>query len=265
MTDAKPRPTRDLDRAMADLDRYGACVVEGALAGDKLAEVQTALYRAAETDRRYGLAQDYQYGGDDHVNQRIWNLPSHDPVFCELAEHPIAMHFVKKLLGWPALLSSMSANITGAGGQSMVLHADQGYMPPPWSRPLGVNVGWCVDDFTAANGATCYIPGSNHWDGAAHEDAKRNGELREQLVPLEAPAGSAIVMEGRLLHTNGVNTIGVRRAGIFSWYTLPIYLPQENWFLSLNPAIRQFGSETLQTLFGFRPQVLGRINGRDRI
>jgi hypothetical protein len=29
--------------------------------------------------------------------------------------------------------------------------------------------------------------------------------------------------------------------------------------------VRQFGSETLQTLFGFRPQVLGRINGMDRI
>ena len=72
-------------------------------------------------------------------------------------------------------------------------------------------------------------------------------------------------MEGRLLHTNGVNTNGVRRGGIFSWYTLPIYMPQENWFLSANPAIRQFGSEALQTLLGFRPQVMGRINGLDRI
>jgi ectoine hydroxylase-related dioxygenase (phytanoyl-CoA dioxygenase family) len=261
----RPSPTTDIDRALADLEAFGACIVENALDAETLGETRTALYRAADADRKYGWAQAYQYGGDDHVNQRIWNLPSRDRVFCALAEHPVAMRFVKEVLGWPALLSSMSANITAGGGQSMVLHADQGYMPPPWSRPLGVNVAWCVDEFTAQNGATCYIPGSNHWDGADHEAAKRSGELKGRLVPLEAPAGSAIVMEGRLLHTNGVNTNGVRRAGIFGWYTLPIYLPQENWYLSLNPAVRQFGSETLQTLFGFRPQVMGRINGMDRI
>ena len=257
-----PRPTEDLDRALIDLREFGACIVADALDGGMLGEVRTALYRAADADRKYGLAQNYQYGGDDHVNQRIWNLPSRDPVFCALAEHPIALHFVKELLGWPALLSSMSANITGGGGQSMILHADQGYMPGSFERPHGVNVAWCVDDFTVDNGATCYIPGSNHWDG------RGQGQLdayRDQLTPIEAPAGSAIVMEGRLLHTNGLNTNGVRRGGIFGWYTLPIYMPQENWFLSLNPAVRQTGSETLLTLLGFRPQVMGRINGLDRI
>lgn len=262
LTTSGPRPTTDLERALVDLREFGACVIENALDVEMLGEVRTALYRAAESDRKYGLAQDYQFGGDDHVNQRVWNLPSRDPVFCALAEHPVAMHFIRSLIGWPALLSSMSANITGGGGASMVLHADQGYMPRPWSGPQGVNVGWCVDEFTAENGATCYIPGSNHWEG------KGQGQLeayKDQLMPIEAPAGSAIVMEGRLLHTNGINTNGVRRAGIFSWYTLPIYLPQENWFLSLDPAVRQFGSETLMTLLGFRPQVMGRVNGRERI
>lgn len=256
---AGPTITNDWEKAEADLKEFGACIVADALAPDMLAEVHTALYRSAESDRRYGLAQDYQYGGDDHINQRVWNLPSHDPVFCALAEHPLALHFIRQSLGWPALLSSMSANITSGGGQSMVLHADQGYMPRPWARPQGINVAWCVDDFTAENGATCYIPSSHHANG---EGQGRLDELRDQLVPIEAPAGSAIIMDGRLLHTNGVNSNGVRRGGIFSWYTLPIYLPQENWFLSLNPAVRQTGSEELLTLLGFRPTVMGRINGR---
>jgi ectoine hydroxylase-related dioxygenase (phytanoyl-CoA dioxygenase family) len=273
-TTATPVPTRDLDRAMADLRRFGACIVAGALDAGKAAELRTALYRAAETDRRSGLTQDYAFGGDGRAhNQRLWNLPSKDPVFCELAEHPVAMHFVREVIGWPVLLSSMSANIVSGGGQ-MVLHRDQSYMPPPWSRPLGVNVAWCVDDFTAENGATCYIPGSHHFDGAGSTQTNAGDrvtystdleQMRDRLVPLEAPAGSAVVMEGRLLHTNGVNTNGQSRAGIFSWYTLPVYLPQENWYLSLNPSVRQAGSETLQTLLGFRPQILGRINGRDRI
>jgi ectoine hydroxylase-related dioxygenase (phytanoyl-CoA dioxygenase family) len=258
-TGLAPRPASDLDGAAVQLREFGACVVTGGLDADLLAEVRTALYRAAESDRKYGLSQDYRYGDDDHVNQRVWNLPSHDPVFCALAEHPVALHFIRAVLGWPALLSSMSANITAGGGQSMILHADQGYMPRPWDQPHGVNVAWCVDDFTAENGATCFLPGSHHWNG---EGQGRIDRFKDDLVPIEAPAGSAVIMEGRLLHTNGVNTNGVRRAGIFAWYTLPIYLPQENWYRSLNPAVRHLQSETLQSLLGFRPQVLGRINGR---
>jgi ectoine hydroxylase-related dioxygenase (phytanoyl-CoA dioxygenase family) len=261
ITDGKlPKATTDLNQAEADLTECGACIVEGVLQPDLLQEVRGTLYHIADSDRKRGWSENYQYGKDDHINQRIWNLPSRDAVYCQLAEHPLAMHFVKELLGWPALLSSMSANITGAGGASMVLHCDQGYMPPPWSRPHGVNVAWCVDDFTAENGATCIVPGSHHWNGEG-----QGRDMRNKLVPIEAKAGSIIVMEGRLLHTNGINTNGMRRAGIFAWYTLPIYMPQENWFLSLNPLVRQYGSETLQTLLGFRPQVMGRINGKDRI
>lgn len=258
--DDGPRATTDLDRALADLDMFGACIVANVLDGDMAQEVHTALYRAAESDRKYGRDRDYQYGGDDHVNQRVWNLPSRDPVFCALAEHPVAMKFVRAILGWPALLSSMSANITAGGGASMVLHADQGYMPLPWERPHGINVAWCVDEFTAANGATCYVPGSHRWNGQGAIEG-----MHDRLVPIEALAGSVIIMEGRVLHTNGCNTNGVRRGGIFGWYTLPIYLPQENWFMSVDPSVRQLGSETLLTLLGFRPQVMGRINGMDRI
>ena len=44
----------------------------------------------------------------------------------------------------------------------MVLHADQIFVPEPWaSAPQGLNVAWCLDDFTEANGATRFAPGSH--------------------------------------------------------------------------------------------------------
>ncbi|MBH0779787.1 phytanoyl-CoA dioxygenase family protein [Nocardia bovistercoris] len=255
-----PVPTRDLETADHDLAEHGVCVVLDAMETSFHDEVRRALYHAADGDVRRARTRDYAYGGDDHVNQRLWNLPSRDPVFCELAEHPLGLRFVEQTLGWPALLSSMSANITAGGGGSMVVHADQGYVPEPWHRPHGINIAWCVDDFTLTNGATRYVPGSHR-----HQRNRRADEELGELAPLVAPAGSMIAMEGRLWHTNGANTDDTRRAGIFAWYTLPIYLPQENWFLSASPSIRQFGSDTLQTLLGFRPRVLGRINGLDRL
>lgn len=260
-----PKATQDLDRALGDLTSHGVAIIADALDGSLLADVQAGLSRIAESDRSRNWQRHYDIGSDDLINQRVWNLPSRDPVFCDLAEHPVALHFVREILGWPALLSGMSANITGKGGASMFLHCDQCYMPLPWPRPLLVNVAWCVDDFTRENGATCIVPGSHLWS-----ERHWNGQTFDlppdiEMIPVEAPAGSAIIMEGRMLHTNGANINGERRAGIFAAYTLPIYLPQENWWMTLNPAVRQFGSETLLTLLGFRPYGLGRFNGLDRI
>jgi ectoine hydroxylase-related dioxygenase (phytanoyl-CoA dioxygenase family) len=87
--------------------------------------------------------------------------------------------------------------------------------------------------------------------------------MAKASVPLEAAAGSIIVMESRVWHKTGYNrTREQRRAGIFAWYTRPIYRQQENWFLSLNPAIRQFASDDLLVLPGYRTEGLGLVNGK---
>ena len=88
-------------------------------------------------------------------------------------------------------------------------------------------------------------------------------QAAKDIEALEAPAGSIIVMESRVWHKTGNNrTKAQRRAGIFAWYTRPIYRQQENWFLSLNPAIRQFASDDLLVLLGYRTEGLGLVNGK---
>ena len=82
----------------------------------------------------------------------------------------------------------------------MVLHADQGYATEPWPPvPLAVNVGWILDDFTEEVGATRYVPGSHRAGG--NPDPERTYET----VPVEAPAGSLLVMDGRIWHQSGIN------------------------------------------------------------
>ena len=56
------------------------------------------------------------------------------------------------------------------------------------------------------------------------------------MVPLEAPAGSVIVMEGRVWHTSGRNvTADEDRALLFGYYTQPHIRPQWNFTASLSP------------------------------
>jgi ectoine hydroxylase-related dioxygenase (phytanoyl-CoA dioxygenase family) len=155
------------------------------------------------------------------------------------------------------LCGNLSANITGPGGGEMVLHADQIFVPTPWpDEPQGANAAWCIDEFTADNGATCFVPGSHLLNRPPTPDDA------DRAVPMEAPAGSLVVFDSRLWHRTGHNrTADRRRGGAFGWYTRPIYRQQENWFLSLDPSVRQFASDDLLVLLGYRAEGLGLVNG----
>jgi ectoine hydroxylase-related dioxygenase (phytanoyl-CoA dioxygenase family) len=257
-TSGLPAPTDDLDRAEADLAEHGICAVTGVLSGAALEAVRADLYAAAAQDRARGREQKFGLDHEhDDTNQRVWNVLSRSPVFVDLAEHPVALRLLRSVLGWPMLLGNLSANITGPGGGEMVLHADQIFVPTPWpAEPQGANAAWCIDDFTADNGATCFVPGSHR----LHRPPEPGDDVTP--IPLEAPAGTLVVFESRLWHRTGFNrTQHQRRAGIFGWYTRPIYRPQENWFLSLDPSVRQFASDELLVLLGYRTQGLGLVNG----
>ena len=257
---AVPEPTRDMAQGLRNIADYGLTIVPDVLTGDRLARSREALYRAAESDRERGREQ--KFGLDyahDETNQRVWNVLSRDPLFEDMAFHQIAVDYVKAVLGWPALLGNISANITGPGGGEMVLHADQIFVPEPWSsEPQGLNVAWCLDDFTEANGATLFAPGSHKLNRAPRAD-----EAGAATTPMEAPAGSIVVFESRVWHKTGYNrTHHERRAGVFAWYTKPIYRTQENWFLSLRPEVAEFAGEDALVLLGYRSQGLGLVHGK---
>jgi len=255
---ALPALTDDLDQAERDIREHGLCLVSGVLDQATILTIREELYKAAASDRARGREQKFGLDYDhDDTNQRVWNVLSRNPVFVDLAEHPAALRLVRSVLGWPALLGNLSANITGPGGGEMVLHADQIFVPEPWpAEPQGCNVSWLVDDFTADNGATCVVPGSH----LLHRIPQPGEQV--DAVPLVAPAGTMVVFESRLWHRTGFNrTTDQRRAGIFGWYTRPIYRAQENWFLSLDPSIRQFASDDLLVLLGFKTAGLGLVYG----
>jgi ectoine hydroxylase-related dioxygenase (phytanoyl-CoA dioxygenase family) len=256
---AMPPPTRDLAQGLRNIADFGLTIVPGVLSGDALKRTREALYRAAESDRARSREQKFglDYAHDD-TNQRVWNVLSRDPLFEDLAFHATAVEYVKAVLGWPALLGNISANITGPGGGEMVMHADQIFVPEPWPAVAqGLNVAWCLDDFTDANGATRFAPGSHKLNRAP-----RPNEAGIETIPMEAPAGSIVVLESRVWHKTGHNrTDADRRAGVFAWYTKPIYRTQENWFLSLRPDVRQFASDEALVLLGYRTAGLGLVNG----
>ncbi len=258
MPPSLPPPTRDLDQALRDLREHGLCVMPEVLHADTLARIRDALYRAADDDDRDGRRNRGFALDRDERNHRVWNLLNRDPLFAMLAEHPLALEFVRATIGWPALLSNISGNITGPGASAGVLHADQVFVPLPWpKRPQGLNVAWCIDDFTRDNGATEVVPGSHRRMSNPATDT-----ALDELVPIEAPAGSVFVFESRLWHRTGANTTqDQQRAAVFPFYTTPTYRTQENWFLSLRPEVMEQASESLLTLLAYKSELFGLVYG----
>jgi ectoine hydroxylase-related dioxygenase (phytanoyl-CoA dioxygenase family) len=260
MTDSVwPPLTADLDQAERDLRTHGICLVANVLPPVVFEEARRALYHAADQDEQRGIRQ---HGfGLDHGdgNHRIWNVLSRDRVFVDLVQHPAALRLVKATIGWPALLGNLSANIVKPGGEGGLLHADQIFVPEPWppDQPQGCNVAWLLDEFTAQNGATRFVPHSHLLNRAPRPDEP------DLSIPVTAPAGTMVVFESRLWHRTGENrTTDQTRAGLFAWYSRTIYRTQENWFLSLAPWVLEGASDELLTLLAWKTEGFGQVNGR---
>lgn len=227
---SQPVLSRDPKQWRADLADHGICLVADGLDRRRLAAVRDRLYQAASDDVAAGVG--YVYDAND-TNQRVWALLNRGDEFVDLARDDTALGLIEHLLGTDYLLSNISANITGPGGGRMALHADQGYVLPPFpAEPLAANAMWLIDDFDAEVGATQMVPGSHRRDRGPTES-----DLAEvETVAIEAPAGTLCVMEGRVWHQTGENrTTDRRRAGIFAYYVRPFLRTQENWWRSLPP------------------------------
>lgn len=250
-----PAPTRDLEAGLANIAEYGVTIVPDVLVGEHLARVREALYREIEIDRQAQSHVAHPFDAEASPNVRVWNLISKDPLFADLATHPLVLEYVSRVIGWPARLSTLSGNVNYPGAKACVLHADQIWAPEPWPTrgPLGVNFGWCIDDFTAENGGTRILLGSHQ-----RNRLPREGEAAPGMVSVEAKAGSLLIFESRLWHQTGDNvTSDVLRAAIFGFYQKRLYMPAENWFTQTKPEVVASASDDLLTLLGFKDPSLG--------
>ena len=248
----------DVATAKAHIRDYGLALIAGQLSGEALRTARDATYAGAKEDAQLGRQAD-QFGLDyGERNVRVWNILNRHPVFREIVQLPIVVELLTSVIGWPALLGNISANIALPDSDGGVLHPDQVFVPKPWPQdPQGMNFAWLLDDFTLDNGATEVVPGSHR----APEDADE-AELLRNAVPVVAPAGTLLVFESRIWHRTGVNRSPASRAALFAWYTTPIYRTQENWFLSLDPAIIDDASDTLLQLLAYKSAGFGLVYGR---
>jgi fumagillin biosynthesis dioxygenase len=246
-------------RLSSHLTEHGYCVVPGVLESQRVADVRARLVTAARESERRGAATYIPALDPNDRNVRVFNLIELDPAFRELIVHPTALTWVRRLLGDGFLISNFTANIALPGSRSMALHSDQALVvPEPWLAPWSLNVIWCLDDVYERNGATRFLPGSHRVSRFADLPA----DPAAATVPFEAPAGSIIVMDGRLWHTSGANVSETaERALLFAYYSADFLRPQVNWNALLSPTTQRGLSDEMREWLGLGPAANVRVAG----
>lgn len=259
-----PKPTKDIHRLRRDMLEWGYCLIQDGLSPAQLKAARERLYDQAEGEKKAGVAC-YSLAAPTPGNplprmQIINNLINKGDQFVGFLEHdpnavqagPLIEQLIGETIGPDFLTSSFIGMIALKGNIPQNLHQDHAMGPYQFSAaPLTCNTIVLIDDFTNMNGGTLIIPGSHKFTSYP---------LKDPLPPaisLQAPAGTIMVFEGRVLHGTGVNWTDKPRAMLTTNSLKPFLRQQEVHILSTLPEVLKRASPKLLYRLGLRSSTIG--------
>jgi ectoine hydroxylase-related dioxygenase (phytanoyl-CoA dioxygenase family) len=233
----------DAQAVAAALRSEGCAVVENLVERDLLDRARAELRPHLEATRP---------GTDDFAGRRTrrtGGLIARSETCRELIMHPLVLATVGTVLKHA---TSFQLHLTqviaiGPGEPGQMIHRDQwafDFFPFPSGYEVQCNTIWAMTDFTAANGATRVIPGSNK---LADRLQFKHGEAEAA----EMAAGSVLFYTGSLYHGGGANSSDTTRSGLNITYALSWLRQEENQYLACPREIARTLPEPLLRLMGY--------------
>jgi hypothetical protein len=163
--------------------------------------------------------------------RRTGGLIARSPSCRNLVMHTTVLGAVKKALGHATNFQLHLTQVIaiGPGEPMQTIHRDQwafDFFPFPKGYEVQCNTIWAMTDFTATNGATRVISGSNHF-----EDRLQFTEADTE--PAEMEKGSVLFYTGSLYHGGGANRSETTRCGINITYNAAWLRQEENQYLAV--------------------------------
>jgi len=255
-----------VDAVCSALERDGGVIVEGfappALVDSLLADLEPFLGRS-------DWGRDDFSGGRTRRASALFARTRHA---ADVVQHPLFLGPARRILqrptaSWLGAARQESVPTVQVGGTQVIrifpgeqeqpLHRDDmvfQWRHPTHGREARVQLMLALGEFTADNGATLVVPGSNHWDD---ERAPR----RDEAVPAVMPAGAALIFLGSTYHGGGGNRSAAPRTGLTMTLDLGYLRQEENQYLSVPPSIVAGYPDEVRRLLGYAacPPLMGWI------
>ncbi|MFE3795421.1 phytanoyl-CoA dioxygenase family protein [Nocardia tengchongensis] len=238
-----------VDADLAALERDGYVILPDLLSPAELDEIRESVAPLLDRSGRNNF--------EGHATQRVYSVLNKTRSCDRIADHPRVLALLDRLFMPNYLLSMLQVINIQPGENAQMLHTDDGFYPLPRPRkPLGAATIWAIDDFTADNGATDVVPGSQLW----------GDELPDESTPREPVvmrAGSCVFFGGTLWHGGGANRSANSRLALTAQYCEPWLRPQEAFTLSMTRDTVRAVSEDIRRMLGYsiHPPFIGQVDG----
>jgi ectoine hydroxylase-related dioxygenase (phytanoyl-CoA dioxygenase family) len=274
-------PTDDLDRAKHYMDVHGYCLVAHRLSADQLAAMTARFIEQmtaqAQMDGKSFSIDEKMLRGQltGALNKgKIWqDMIDPDAMAHKVAAHALApsvpagvakQHNLEQkfiIASMNVLFKRLELAPQGYGEavphMAEIYHIDQGYCPWHTPSPLSVNSFTALTDYTVGNGATIVVPGT-HKQAPPNDWADYKGEGR---VHLEIPAGTTIMVDGRVWHAAGLNVNGELRGSANMHYIAPWIRQTWPFALNLRQEVVDQLSDTQKKMLGFDTMFQSEYGG----
>lgn len=197
------------------LDEFGYLLLSDHMGAELLAAFRTCTDELLEAE---GLTAGHETPQGDGV-AALADLLNKGEIFARCYSDPAVLAAARLVLGAEFRVNSLNyrASLPGKGHQG--LHAD-------WAAPVApgefhiMNSMWCLDDFTADNGATRAVPGSHRSGKVPSEEMADTLDAHPRQIHLTAPAGSVVIFNAHLWHGGTLNSTSARRRGMTMSFVL---------------------------------------------
>ena len=236
-------PEATVEEVVQLLRQYGALIIKDIISPqvvDQLTAEMQPYINATPTGRD-------EFTG--HTTRRTGALAARSAACRDLIVNDLVLSSAKEYLRpfTRKIILHLTQTIDiGPGAAAQEIHRDRyawGKYLPREIEPQ-FNTIWALTDFTAENGATQCVPGSQDWDWSQSHTA-------EQICQAEMTKGSVFIYSGSVLHAGGENRSSAHRLGLNLTYCLGWLRQEENQYLSCPPEIAKNFDPALQDLLGY--------------
>ena len=262
-----------LEKHAMELDGYGFTVVEDLMDAETVQTARQAICDICE--QQTGRKPDLE-NGEEHPNWRFvpYLMPRHE-VFQDIMLNERGLALISYLVGKSAQLFSMGCHFKGPGeGGQIPLHADASLPPPLPAYSAVCNINYALTEYTKEGGCLAIVPGSHKLCRPPNpEESSLAGEHENpNAVPMEGPAGTAVIWHGNTWHGSYPRSIPGLRLNLAVPYARPFMKVQERYGAELpqsvidrnsnHPRFRQLAG--LEDSYGWKeegPGFLDQVNG----